>query len=574
MANLPHHLAKWSFVTERLHVARLVVENGDDTGTSYLLAAPRISIGRSPDNEIQLMGKRTSRVHAEILCSNHHYVLKDLGSKNGTFLNDQLLESQQALRNGDRILIGDSVLRFEEDSIEAQDNSGFRVRLVPDGNWGHEEESIEAGQAAVSATPSTPHFGDESGTAKRLQVLLQLADAIRSCHEITPLMERVADLVFTLLQPDRAFIMVLDETTHLLVPCVSRFQSGLQQEEVSISRTIVDRTIQEKMSLVVSDALADERFDPSDSIVIQKIRSAIVAPLVFQDTVYGVLYFDTRHRTSAYDRRELELATGIANQTAMALSNISMQKRMIDQRTLEREMQIAREIQTRLLPRSMPQIENYDCSAMSVPAKHVGGDYFDFIPLPEGKLGIAIADVSGKGVPAAILTASVRSALQVEVRGGHDLVEVMNHLNEMVYRDTESNMFVTMVYAMLDPKTGELEYANAGHPYPLLFSSDGNLTELVQGGCFLGIGERMPYLSARAILPPGSILLLYSDGVTDTQANDGNIYGRKRLIATVRNQVGSSSEQIRAAIVKDTADFQGSAEQFDDFTLVVIRRLS
>jgi len=557
-------------------VARLVVESGIDAGMVYPLLPGQITVGRSPTNAIQIIDKRTSRVHAQFTCKNHEITVKDLGSKNGTLVNDLVVDNDHPLHNGDRILIGETTLLFERDPGESTCSTGATssVRLVADMAWGHEKGAMEAGVVTLSATPPATVNVEEMGDAtQRLRLLLQVGDAIRTENEVDPLLETVISLLFALLQPDRAFIMLKDQKSQALVPHVTRLTNGVSHEEIAVSRTIIDRSLNDRVSLLVSDALSDVRFAKSESIVIQKIRSAIVAPLIYQDDVLGVMYFDTRNRASAYTEAELELATNIANQTAIVLSNIEMQKKMIEQRTLEREMEIARDIQTHLLPRSMPVLAGYDFAAFSAPAKHVGGDYYDFLSLSENQLGVAIADVSGKGVPAAILTASVRSALQAEVRAGFQSVAaLLEHLNELVYRDTASNMFVTLIFAVLNGESGLFEYGNAGHPYPLLFDANGNLAELEVGGCFLGIGEQMRYSGGTATVPPGGTLILYSDGVTDTQSPDGELFGRKRLIEVIRKNLGTPAEELRKAIFRDTQRFQGDTEQFDDFTLIIIRR--
>lgn len=557
-------------------MARLVVDSGIDAGMVYPLTSGRITIGRSPSNTIQIIDKRTSRMHAEIQCRSNNVVIRDLGSKNGTLVNDIVVEEEHTLSSGDRVLIGETILIFERDTeeIRAEENHSS-IRLVTEVDWGKEDGAIEAG-FSPSTTPKQVQAipAQVKDSTQRLRLLLQVGDAIRTETEITPLLETVMDLLFSLLQPDRAFIMLMDRKTQALVPNVCRLGNGSADSgEIKVSRTIVNRCLNDRVSILVSDALSDSRFSKSESIAMQRIRSAIVAPLIFQEQVFGVLYFDTKNRLSAYRHEELELATGIANQTAIALSNISMQRKMIEQRTLEREMEIAREIQTRLLPMAMPTVPGWDFAATSVPAKQVGGDYYDFMELSDGRQGIAIADVSGKGVPAAILTASVRSALQAEARAGIRTVdELLGHLNEMVYRDTASNMFVTMIFSILHPETGSYEYGNAGHPYPLLFTKDGGFEELENGGCFLGIGAHTEYDSAQVTILEGATLVLYSDGVTDTQSPSGELYGRKRLIDVVRANLENSAEGLLQAIVADTQDFQADSEQFDDFTLVIIHR--
>ncbi len=557
---------------------RLIIDSGVDKGMVYQLAPGISTIGRSANNTIQLIDKRTSRHHAEFRCEGDEVYISDLASKNGVFVNDTRLVAPQPLHNGDQVQIGDTVLVFERDPDEpasASESSSSSVRLVADLAWGHERGTMQAGVkdfaevVQVKAPDETRKEIKEA--SRRLQIIYQIVDAIRTIQELEPLLEKVMDSLFAFLQPDRAFIMIRNEKTGAMEPRAVRFFGSQEEAEIAISQTIVDRCLQEQVSLLVSDALSDMRFRASESVVVQRIRSAICAPMICRGEVMGVIYLDTKSRPSVYDREELELATGIANQTALGILNLRLMQRMIEQRTHEREMEIAKEIQMRLLPRSMPKAPNYDFSGVSLAAKKVGGDYYDLLSLENQRVGIALADVSGKGVPAAILIASVRSALQAQgLRTAASPSEILEHLNEQVYRDTAANMFVTMVYGVLDCKTSAFEYANAGHPYPLLFHPGGAMKELEIGGCFLGIAQGVEYAAGHAALVPGSILVLYSDGVTDTLSPKGELYGRKRLIDLIQENMDKTAQEIRDLVFQDSLRFRGDAEQFDDFTLVIV----
>jgi sigma-B regulation protein RsbU (phosphoserine phosphatase) len=558
-------------------VARLVADTGIDEGTVYPLSRTATTVGRSPDNQIQVIDKRTSRRHAEFVFQGGHYVVRDLESRNGTLVNDIPLKDAQPLQHGDRVLIGETTLVFERDADDeiSTATGTTSVRLVPNLAWGQEADAMEAGVAELGPPQSAEGLeGEEetdSGATKRLRIVYELADALRSHLETEPLLETIMASVFNLLRPDRAFIMLSDPQSGELYPGATRLAEG-QPDEIAVSRTIVDRCLAERVSLLVSDALSDVRFKRSESVVIQNIRSAICAPMICRDSILGVIYLDTKARASAYERAELQLATGIANQAAISLSNNRLHEQIIAHKTFEREMEIARDIQTRLLPRSMPKVENFEFSAMSMPAKQVGGDYYDLLELPDGRTGIALADVSGKGVPAAILTASVRSALKAEIRReGATVCEVLENLSELVFNDTSSSMYVTMVYCILNADHATLEYSNAGHPYPLLFSHDGELSELEAGGCFLGISEVASFTRGHATIPPGATLILYSDGVTDSLSPEEEIYGVQRLIDVIRKNLSVSPNKLREVIYQDTLDFRQGAEQFDDFTLIVVR---
>ncbi|HNM46500.1 MAG TPA: PP2C family protein-serine/threonine phosphatase, partial [Candidatus Sumerlaeota bacterium] len=204
----------------------------------------------------------------------------------------------------------------------------------------------------------------------------------------------------------------------------------------------------------------------------------------------------------------------------------------------------------------------------------VGGDYYDFLRMPDGRLGLAIADVSGKGVPAAILTATTRSYLQSETtHKDSTLAQTVGRMNRMVHRDVTNDMYVTMVLTAIDPADGSVEYVNAGHTHPIIASENGRLDFLKEGGLFLGLDPDAIFLSDKVMLPPGGVLVLYTDGVTDIQSSDGRRFGAEYFQELIRDKFHLSAEEIRNAIYQACLKHRGTAEQFDDFTLIVLKRL-
>jgi sigma-B regulation protein RsbU (phosphoserine phosphatase) len=218
-------------------------------------------------------------------------------------------------------------------------------------------------------------------------------------------------------------------------------------------------------------------------------------------------------------------------------------------------------------------MENFDVSAMSLPAKHVGGDYYDFLKIPDGRIGIAIADVAGKGVPAAILTATTRSYLQSETQHpSSTLAQTVERINRMVHRDVTNDMYVTMAMAYLTPATGEVEYVNAGHSHPILFHAAGGTSKLDVGGLFLGMFEGATYESAHFTMEDGDVLLLDTDGVTDIQNDKKEVFGTERVEEIVHRNMHLSAEGIRNEIFAACQRHRGDADQFDDFTMIVLKR--
>lgn len=566
-------------------MARLVVESGKEAGNVYPLNQPVIGVGRSVGNAIQIVDRRMSRHHIEIHLSGSRVRLKDLGSKNGTLVNGVQAREFEELKHGDRIQIGETIFRVETEAEQAGTSTDVprdisredlsRIRLVEEKQWGATRGERRAGYEPAETTAFAATIGLElRNPDKRLEIIYQVIEAIRSVFDIDQLLDRIMTLIQSVLQPDRAYLLMIHPETGELVPEVLKMRHDDQTGEVKISSSIVDRCLKEGVSLLVSDAMIDERFNASASIIANSIRTAMVAPLIFKGDSIGVIYVDTTSRMAVFNDDELDLLTSIANQAAVAITNARLQSQILEQHKLAREMEIARNIQTNLLPKHYPDLPGFQVSAMSMPAKQVGGDYYDFIWLPDGRLSVAVADVSGKGVPAAILTASTRSYLQVETQHKNsDIAQVVARINRMVHRDVTNDMYVTMFFLALDPITGHIDYVNAGHAHPIMISPKGGTEFLTEGGIFLGIDPEVEFQAGTARIIPGTVLVLYTDGVTDILNPEKEPFGSERFYELIQQNNHLSAEEIRNLIYQQCLAHRGPADQFDDFTLIVMKRI-
>ena len=557
-------------------MSRLVVENGNDKGMIFPLVQQCITIGRSASNAIQLVDRRVSRHHVELRADGSNYRIKDLDSKNGTYVNGKLIEDEHLLANGDRAQVGDTILVFEhevEPERRPEDTTKI-VRLVPEKTWGEPAGTRSAGtQLPGKVVLDTTEGEYLKDTHHRLEILYEVTDAIRTVLDLNLLLEKIMNIIFSVMQPDRGFIMLRDDPTGELLPRVVKKRTP-DEESITVSRTIVDQCIQDRVSVLVSDTSRDRRFQAAESVIMHKIRSAICSPLIYKDEVLGVIYVDTKSRLGAYGEAELDLLTGISNQSAVAIANAKLHAQVVEQQKLQKEMEIARSIQMNLLPRSYPQLPGYEMSAMSKPAERVGGDYYDFLPLAQRRCGLAMGDVSGKGVPAALLIATLRASLQIEAMlPNASVTKIMEKLNKITCRDATNDMFASMIYGILDPLQQSFEYVNAGHCHPLLFDETGQLRTLGLGGHLLGIVETAEYEKEVVTISPGSTLIIYSDGVTDTMNSAGDLYGVERLIEFVRDHLAMRAEVLRDTIYHNCLEFRAGAEQFDDFTLLVLKAL-
>jgi len=576
---------------------KVVIESGAEAGAVHTIDRPVMTIGRSVVNGIQVVDRRLSRNHAELHWNGTRTTLRDLGSRNGTLVNGSPATQPIDLVHNDRIQVGDTVLRYESDEVPGSpgsrdsnetnrfstqssktpisDSSNPSLKLIEEKQWGSTRGERRAGYTPeVANRLETTSLMDLKEPNRRLEILYQVTDAIRSEFDLDTLLDRILGIIQSVLKPDRTYLLLTDPQTGALVPQVVKVRNGEAPSEIKVSTSIINRSLNDGVCLLVSDATMDNRFNASESIIANAIRTAMVAPLIFKGAAVGVIYVDTQSRAVPFTDEELEMLNSIANQAAVAITNARLQGQLLEQHKMAREMEIARTIQMNLLPKTYPDLPGYQLSAMSLPAKQVGGDYYDFLKMPDGRLGLAIADVSGKGVPAAILTATTRSYLQSETQHKDStLAQTVSRMNRMVHRDVTNDMYVTMVLSSLDPTDGSLEYVNAGHAHPVILSATGEIEFLTEGGLFLGIEEGSSYVSDKSRIQPGGVLILYTDGVTDILSPAGKPFTSERFYEILKDKHYLSAEEIRNAVYQACLKHRGTADQFDDFTLIVLKRL-
>jgi len=567
---------------------RILVESGIDKGMEFPIPEGESMLGRSAANAFQIIDKRMSRHHIQFDRRGVRLTVRDLDSKNGTYLNNQRVVGTLELRHNDRIRIGETVLLIEKDDDEgaaaASHTSNVKFQEESWTDNAARSNTMVAGvpqmelkQFVAKQDKSAPARDDRN---QQSEILLAVADAIRTILNFDELLERIMDIIWNSLDPDTGVLFLVDERTNQLYPVVSR--RGIREpgkpstwevpeEGIAVSRSIITRAMNDRVCILMADQ-EDSRFHESESVILHKINAALCSPLIVKDEILGVVYIDSGSKFSAWTTDQQSLLTGIANQAAMAISNVRLHTKLVAQEKLEREMEIARTIQQNLLPKSLPEMANFELAGMSLSAKHVGGDYYDFVRLSDGRWGLAVADVSGKGVPASLLTTTVRASMLAFARDAEQTPpEMMTLLNGVTHRDSLNNMFVTMIYAIIDDNGRTIGYTNAGHAHPLIFWPDGGETALIQGGCFLGIDSEMTYEMGTERMVSGAVAVFYTDGVPDSTNEQNQQFGVERLRAVVRENMTRSAQEILDAVYQATLSYRGTAPQFDDFTLIVCK---
>jgi serine phosphatase RsbU (regulator of sigma subunit) len=313
--------------------------------------------------------------------------------------------------------------------------------------------------------------------------------------------------------------------------------------------------------------------DPSQNTDLGNPKALLFAvPIAVREAVYGVMLIEEAAGGLRFRTRRLEIITGIAQQAALAIQNDLLQKEMFVRERLETEVQMARQIQKTFIPESLPEVAGWEFAARWKTARQVGGDFYDVFYLPGEQIGLFIADVADKGVPAALFMALTRTLVRAAVLDTDSPAEALRRVNDLLFPDTKQGMFVTAVYAVLDTERNQLTYVNAGHNPPIWVKCDGTLERLTRSGVALGASEEARYEQRVIQLDQEDSLLLYTDGLTEAFNNDGEFFGDTRLDEALVSNSCSSAHELIDVVEKSLIDFVQDMPAADDLTMLVVRR--
>jgi len=406
---------------------------------------------------------------------------------------------------------------------------------------------------------------------ERLELLCRLSREFSSSLDVDEILNRVMDEVITAVHAERGFVMLHAEDGGLVFRVARGMnQATIETPQFEISRGIVEEVAREGRPVLTSDAQRDTRFSMRESVNLLNLRSILSVPLVTKHRNLGVLYVDNRLQTGIFTEDDLDLLSTLAASAAIAIENAQLYQLAVDQGRLERELQVAHDIQAGLLPRRTPQIPGWEFAVCWQPARQVAGDFYDFIEM-NGRLGLVMADVSDKGVPAALFMAVSRSIVRGSVGRSPFPAECIGHANRLICADSTGGMFVTLFFGCLDPATHTLTYVNAGHNPPLLYQAAmDEMTELGRTGMALGVDEDAPLDQEQIKIGAGDRLVLYTDGVTDAMNSQDRPFGTQRLRDIILDNRSSSAAEVVEALDGTIRSFAGDGEPFDDIAIVII----
>jgi phosphoserine phosphatase RsbU/P len=561
----------------------LLANNGPQAGRKYELKGDKWILGRHPDCHIVIEVGAVSRNHCQIVRDGSSYYLEDLGSRNGSFLNDESekAEGRRQLRLGDILRVCEVSFTFSSDAPQPQppgtgpvarllDGAGLGAFLADDEGKTTSSTIMSKLEVSSSSRGVSVSASPEVKLAAMVEIMQSLGRALALDEVLTQVLKSLFKIF---VQADRGFV-VMQTPDGKLIPRWVRLRREDANDTLRISRTIIRHVMETKEAILSADAASDERFEMSQSIADFRIRSMMCAPLLDSEGVaFGALQIDTLDQRQRFSKEDLELLVSTASQAALAIQQAQMHEQALAQRELQRDMQLAMEVQQGFLPERRPTLAGYEFFDYYQPASQVGGDYFDYIALPDGRMAIVVADVVGHGVAAALLMAKLSAETRFALISEPTPAAAVTKLNERLCQ-TNMQRFVTMILVVLDPTGQHATIVNAGHMAPLVRRTDAKLEEPSEtiAGLPLGVTDALGYEQCETNIGPGDTLTLFTDGVNESIDSGGAFYTIDRLREQVK-KLGDDVKVLGPAIVEDVRGFLGKAPQNDDMCLVCFGRL-
>ena len=543
---------------------QLVITGPDATPVTVDLTAKPISLGRAVDNDLAYPeDPALSRRHLSIDPANpanisQGWVLRDLGSRNGTLINDAPLAADHPLKLGDRILAGHLVIDVTaRAAAPLRDNGiapprGTTIVTTLDEVLGH--------AGGRSQSPTSPILS----STRVVSALIRAGQELAGHRPINELFEVILDLALSAVEARRGVILTTEDEG-----LSTRASRG---DGFSLSTAVRSEVLRKKTSLIISDAQFDAALREQKSIVAQRIRSIMAVPLQTADRVIGLIYVDNGSILRPFSREDLDLLTVMANVAAIRIEHARLALVEQQERLMQVELDQACEIQRSLLPSDPPSSGHCEIAGYNLACRAVGGDYYDFLPYHGDRMGLFIGDVCGKGLPAALMMSSLQARVQMLAESDPDPATALTVLNHNIAGRFPLGRFITAFFGVFDQRTGALQYANAGHNYPLLLRSGGTVEELQDGGTVLGLFPGVQYGLQYIQLQRGDMLALFSDGVTEAAQPDGEQFGEKRLAGFLQANAALPCCDLVNRLVDYVRSWSGAFSFNDDFTIVLLRR--
>lgn len=408
---------------------------------------------------------------------------------------------------------------------------------------------------------------------EELSILNEIAVAINSSLSLDRILESIVQKCTKLLAVEQAAVLLLNEKMEEkpFQTMVRGWDTKANTLPYRLDTQLTGWMLKNKTPLLIDDFEKDSRFQTfyEDS---RLIHSLLSVPLLSKNRMIGLISVFNKKAESGFNNDDQRLLSIIASQSAQVIENARLLEEEQELLKVQQELRLAYDIQTNLLPKDSPEIEGYDISGKSIPAKEVGGDYFDFIPIDSDRIAFCLGDISGKGIPAALLMSNLQATVRGQSLVNATAAECVDCCNTMLFHNTQPEKFSTFFFGILDTKTDQMTYSNAGHNFPFLFSAGQEPRQLEESDIVLGILETSPFKEQRIAFEAGDIFVLYSDGITEAINKEEEEFGESRLVSAVAENRETSAEELTVKIIDAVKQHAGDCIQFDDMTLVILKK--
>ncbi len=546
---------------------KIAVASADGRLVEHDVIGEALVVGRSSRADLTIADRSMSREHARFFRRDGDWFVEDLGSHNGTRVNQEELQGPRRLKNGDSVLAGDCVLmiRLGDEPLPGPAIPGDAAAV-----YRSARELLGPPSEASSGSFSTGEISRR--LLDRLKLLNDVNHALASSISLEGLLELILDGAFQHLRPQEGAIYLRDMDGQDV--CAARRVAPGRAARPLHSRSLLYEVIDNGMAARITDASQDQRFAAAESILSSGVRTILAAPLLDPQGALGMIVLATTAGARSYGEEDLELLVSLASVAALRIRNVRLVAEALERQRLEQELRLARTIQVALLPSSLPDLPGYEIHGGNVPSRGVSGDFYKVSLRSLGRECVIFqADVSGKGVGAALLTASLEALLAVPLESGQEPAAVCDLVSALLFQRTPIEKYATAFLAVLDLETGRLRYVNASHNAALLLRADGEPQWLRSNGFPIGLQPGSRYHTLETEVRRGDLLLVYTDGISEATNPEEEEFGPARLLAAARTHRDLSPRELALALERDVDLFVRGEPYADDRTLVVLRRL-
>jgi len=536
---------------------------GEDGQENVLpLVAAEVLIGRKGDADVVVTNQHVSRHHAKLVRTEDGYCVQDLNSTHGTFVNENRVE-QHLLKNGDRISLG-------KDRVDLHyvvgENRPLKKR--PDTTQIFDKSLMDLGVV----------FPSEVSDLEKVLYVLDFQYKWETLFTPESAFQKILDSALKISGAERGFIMVREGPGFGYAAGMDGRGRALSQSHFKTSRSVVNDLVKTRNAVFMVEGL-DNRFKERDSIVAMNLRAVACLPLIGvpseADTpsILGILYLDSTKRMHSLSGLDEKILNKLAEEAGGVLERVELIKSIEQRKKLEQELTLAEETQRSLLPQTLPRVKNLNLHGFSKPTHYVGGDFYDFVELEAGNIVGVLADVSGKGISASLLSSMLLGCLQMQLRARIPLDEALHRLNRFLCEKSSASRFVTMFLFTLDTEGGG-KYISAGHNPTYMFrAATGEIEEIESNNMIVGAFPFARFDTAPLQLNRGDVLVAYSDGLTEAENPQGEMLGEERVKNIIRAEARLGSKHLETKLLETIQDFTMGRSQTDDITIIIVERV-